>query len=541
MQRPFDIAVVNGKILDGTGNPWFNGDIGIIRDRIVKIGRIDTRDAKRAIDASEKAVCPGFIDAHSHSDMSIIFDPRCESTIRQGITTLVAGQCGMSLAPINPKFEGLLKRDLAPFLPRTRIQLPWRTFKQYLARMNRLRLTCNTFHLVGHGTVRIAAMGFEERDPTLRELDAMRAIVAEAMKAGAVGMSSGLIYPPGVFSKTIELIELARVVAKYGGVYFSHIRGEGGTLINAVKEAIEIGETAGTPVHISHHKAAGRRAWGKTKETLQLMESARSRSVDVTYDQYPYTAGMTSLATLLPPWVHEGGMDKLLERLRDDETWMKIRRELQTGTPDRESMLNEAGWKRIIVSSVRSESLKRLEGKSINQVAKLLRKRDEFAALRDLLLEERGEVTMIIFHMDESDVEYAMRGRYQMFGTDSWSVSPTGLLSKGKPHPRFYGTYPRILGRYVREKRILQLEDAVRRMTSFPAQRIGLKDRGIIREGFYADIVIFNPETINDKATYDQPSQFPDGIDRVLVNGQIVADSDGLTRARPGRILRKEK
>jgi len=540
MQRRFDIAISNGRILDGTGNPWFKGDIGIIGERIVKIGRIDPRSAKRVIDASERSVCPGFIDAHSHSDMSVIFDPRCESAIRQGVTSLVVGQCGMSLAPINPKFEGLLKRDLAPFLPRSKVQFPWRTFKQYLARMTRLRLTCNTVHLVGHGTVRIAAMGFEKREPTSRELDAMRAMVAEAMKAGAFGMSSGLIYPPGVFSKTIELIELARVVAKYGGVYFSHIRGEGSTLIKAVKEAIQIGESVGTPVHISHHKAAGRRAWGKTKETLGLMELARSRGVDVTYDQYPYTAGMTSLATLLPPWVHEGGMDRLLERLRDDETWIKIRRELQTGTPDRESILEEAGWERIIISSVKSKSLKRIEGKSLTEVAKLLGKQDEFTALRDLLLEERGEVTMIVFHMDESDVEYVMRGRYQMIGTDSWSVSPKGLLSKGRPHPRFYGTYPRILGQYVREKRILQLEDAVRRMTSFPAQRVGLKDRGIIREGFYADIVIFDPETINDKATYDQPSQFPDGVDNVLVNGQVVVDSDGLTRARPGRILLKE-
>jgi len=540
MQRPLDIAITNGRILDGTGNPWFNGDIGIIGDRIVKIGRIDPRSAERVIDASEKVVCPGFIDAHSHSDMSLIFDPRCESTIRQGITTMVVGQCGMSLAPINPKFEELLKRDLAPFLPRTEVEFPWTTFKQYLARMKRLRLTSNTVHLVGHGTVRIAAMGFEKREPTPRELESMNAMVAEAMEAGAVGMSSGLIYPPGVFSKTEELIELARVVAKYGGVYFSHIRGEGDTLIDAVKEAIQIGESAGTPVQISHHKAAGKRAWGKTEETLQLIESARNRGVDVTYDQYPYTAAMTSLATLLPPWVHEGGMDKLLERLRDDETWMKIRRELQTETPDRESILGEIDWGRIIISSVRSKSLKRLEGKSLTEVAKLLRKQDESSALRDILLEERGEVTMIMFQMDESDVEYAMKGRYQMIGTDSWSVSPTGLLSTGKPHPRFYGTYPRILGQYVRVKHILRLEDAARRMTSFPAQRVGLKDRGIIGEGFYADIVIFNPETINDRATYDQPSQFPDGIDGVLVNGQVVVDSDRLTRARPGRIQLKE-
>jgi len=452
MPKPYDLAVTNGRITDGAGNPWFKGDVAVKDQKIVKIGSIDPRNAKAALDASGKIISPGFIDSHSHSDFSLIFDPRAESTIKQGITTLVVGQCGMSLAPINRKFENLLRRYAAPFLPDPNIEIPWTTFKQYLARMKRLRSTSNTIHLVGHGTVRIAAMGFAEREPNRRELQNMKAMVAEAMEAGAAGMSTGLTYPPGVFSKTEELIELTRVVAKHGGVYFSHIRGEGPSLINAVKEAIEIGEKAGTPVQISHHKAAGRRTWGKLKETLQLMEYARKRGVDITYDQYPYTAGMTSLVTLLPPWVHEGGTDKLLERVRDDEMWMKIRGELERGTPDRENILEEAGWDRIVISSVKSEPLKQVEGKSLAEITKMLRKPDEFTALRDLLLEDRGGSTMIMFSMDEVDVEYAMKGRYHMVGTDAWSVSPTGPLSSGKPHPRFYGTYPRILGKYVRTK-----------------------------------------------------------------------------------------
>jgi len=537
MAKLYDLAITNGRIVDGTGNPWFKADMAIKGEKIAKIGKIDPRSTKTVLDASGKIVSPGFIDPHSHSDFSIIFDSRAESTIRQGITTLVVGQCGMSLAPINRKYENLLRRYAAPFLPDPNIKMPWTTFKQFLARMKRLRSTSNTVHLVGHGTVRIAAMGFEEREPSQRELESMKAMVAEAMQAGAVGMSTGLIYPPGVFSKTEELIELTRVVAKYGGVYFSHIRGEGPSLINAVREAIEIGEKGGTPVQISHHKAAGRRTWGRLKETLRLMEEARSRGVDVTYDQYPYTAGMTSLATLLPPWAHEGGMDKLLERLRDDKTWAKIRRELETETPDRENILEEAGWERILVSSVKSESLKQVEGKSLAEITKMLGKPDEFTALRDLLLEDRGGSTMVMFSMDEADVEYAMRGRYHMVGTDAWSVSPTGPLSSGKPHPRFYGTYPRILGQYVRTKRILTLEDAIRRMTSLPAQRVGVKDRGILREGFFADIVIFDPEKVIDKATFDQPAQFPEGIEKVLVNGHVVVDSGKLTRTRLGKVL----
>jgi N-acyl-D-amino-acid deacylase len=537
MPRPYDLAIRNGRIVDGTGSPWFKGDVAVKGERIVKVGNVNPSDAEIALDVSGETVCPGFIDSHSHSDFSLIFDPRAESTIRQGVTTLVVGQCGMSLAPINRKFEDLLRRYAAPFLPDPNVEIPWTTFKQYVARMKRLRSTSNTVHLVGHGTVRIAAMGFAERDPSPRELQSMKAMVAEAMEAGAAGMSTGLIYPPGAFSKTEELIELTKVAAKYGGVYFSHIRGEGPSLLEAVKEAIEIGENACAPVQISHHKAAGRQAWGKLKETLQLMEDARSRGVDVTYDQYPYTAGMTSLATLLPPWVHEGGTDKLLERVRNDDIWMKIRSELESRTSGRENILEETGWDRIVVSSVKSKHLKHLEGKNLAEISRILGRPDEFAALRDLLLEDQAGSTMIMFSMNEADVEYAMKGRYQMVGTDAWSVSPTGPLSSGKPHPRFYGTYPRILGEYVRVRGIVTLEDAIRRMTSFPAQRVGLKDRGLIRTGFHADIVVFDPEKVVDKATFDQPAQFPEGIDKVIVNGRIVVDSGELTEARPGKVL----
>lgn len=293
-------------------------------------------------------------------------------------------------------------------------------------------------------------------------------------------------------------------------------------------------------MHISHHKAAGRTVWGKTKETLQLMEEARRRGVEISYDQYPYTAGMTSLATLLPPWMHEGGMDKLLARLRDPESVDKVRREIEGGG-NGENMVTEAGWDKILVASVKTKKNKPLEGKSIAEISRLLNKNDEFTALSDLLLEEKGEATMIMFSMDEGDVQYVMKGRYQTVGTDAWSTSMKGILSKGKPHPRFFGTYPRVLGRYVREKGLLTLEDAIRRMTSFPAITAGLADRGILKEGFHADLVVFDHERILDNATFEDPKQFPEGIKTVLVNGQIVVESGRLTQKRPGRILLRHR
>lgn len=534
----FDLLIKNGKIVNGTGNPWFKADIGIKDGKIEKIGRLNSTDAEKIIDAKGLIVSPGFIDMHNHSDISVFFNPKLESAIRQGITTLVIGNCGSSLAPVNPATKDLFMKHIETFLPPdAELEVTWNTFKEYLSKLEEIEMAANIAPLVGHGTIRIAVMGFDGREPTTEELNEMKKLVAEAMEAGAFGMSTGLIYPPGVYSKTEELVELCKVVAKYGGIYASHIRGEGDTLVEAVKEAIYIGEKAGVPVEISHHKAAGKSSWGKTEETLKLMEEARERGVDVTCDQYPYRAGMTSLSTVLPPWVHVGGVEEMLRRLRDPKEREKIRRDIEQGLPGWENFVADCGWENIYISSVATEKNKHLEGKNVAEIAKIKGK-DELDAVCDLLLEEEGRVTIVLFMMDDEDIVRVMKSPLQMVATDAWAVAPYGVLGAGKPHPRFYGTYPRVLGRYVREKKVLTLEEAVRKMTSFPAQKLGLRDRGLILEGMWADVVIFDPAKIIDKATYQNPHQYPEGIEYVIVNGKIVIERGEHTGVLPGKILR---
>ena len=534
----FDVIIKDGKIIDGSGNPWFNRDVGIKNGKIAKIGRLAHSEAEKIIDAKGYVVCPGFIDMHSHSDLSVFFNPKLESTIRQGITTLVVGNCGISLAPINPERKDLLMKEISSFLPICEeLEMDWIKFDEYLSRLEEIGVSANIATLVGHGTVRIAAMGLEDRDPTRKEMEEMKSLVAEAMGAGAFGLSTGLIYPPGTYSKTDEIIELCKVVAKYGGIYASHIRSERAGLIEAVKEALTIGEKAKIPVEISHHKAAGRSNWGKTVETLKLMEEARARGVDVTCDQYPYNAGMTSLATLLPPWIREGGIDKMLERLRNPEERERAREEMRQSSKEWENLVADCGWENIYVSAVSSDKNKPLEGKSLAEIAKI-RGKDEFTVLCDLLIEEKGRVAIILFIMDKDDIRRVMRSRLQMVGTDCWASAPYGILRAGKPHPRFYGTYPRILGRYVREEGVLTLEEAVRKMTSLPAQRLGLMDRGLLRPGMWADIVIFDPDRVIDKATYQNPHQYPEGIEYVLVNGKIVVEKREHKGIPAGKILR---
>jgi len=537
----FDIVIKNGKMVDGTGNPWFKADLGIENEKIATVGRLDRSESGRTIEAEGLVVCPGFIDMHSHSDVSVFFNPSLDSAVRQGITTLVTGNCGMSLAPVNSSRKDLLMKYLSPFLPPGgQLRIDWNNFAEYLTRLEENKTSANIAQLVGHGTVRIAVMGLESRDPTSEELEKMKALVAEAMKAGAFGMSAGLIYPPGIYSKTDELIELCRIVARYGGIYACHIRGEGDTLMEAVKEAINIGEETSIPVEISHHKAAGKPNWGKTKETLSLMKKARARGVDVTFDQYPYNAGMTSLSTLLPPWVHVGGIDEMLKRLRSSEERERIRKDIELGIMGWENFIADCGWENIYVSSVTNEENKHLEGKSLVEIAKM-KKKDEFTALCDLLLEEKGKATIVLFMMDEKEIRRVMKSCLQMVGTDSWALAPHGILGLGKPHPRFYGTFPRILGKYVREEAALTLEDAIRKMSSFPAQRIRLEDRGLIREGMWADIVIFDPTKVIDKATYQDPHQYPEGIEYVLVNGKVIIDKGEHTGILAGKILRPSK
>ncbi len=534
-----EIVIKNGRLIDGAGNPWHKADIAIEEGRIAKIGSIVAKGA-RIIDASGLTVSPGFIDAHSHSDGIVLFNPQMESTLAQGITTVVAGNCGWSPAPINPDMKAEMEEWYSGFMPPgIAFKITWTTFDEYLQRVENMRIGANIAHLVGHCAVRVAAIGFDARMPTGTELETMRELVKEAMEAGAYGISTGLIYPPGMYAKTSEILELARVAATYGGVYSSHIRGEGRTLLKAVREAISIGEKGGLPTHISHHKASGKAVWGKSRTTLKMMERARDRGVDVTFDQYPYSAGATTLTTLLPPWVHDGGKDRLLERLRDPEQRERMKEEVLSGLRDWDSTGRGFGWTNIVISSVKSEKNRVYEGKNMKEIKEMRGDPDEFTTLWKLLLEERGEADMIIFSMHEDDIRRIMKHPLGMVGTDSSSISSTGPFAYGKPHPRHFGTYPRILGRYVREAKVLSLQEAVRKMTSFPAQTFGMLDRGLLRPGMRADITIFDPDMVFDNATYQQPHVVPTGIPYVIVNGIVAVENSELTGALAGKVLRR--
>ncbi|MFQ6075056.1 MAG: amidohydrolase family protein [Candidatus Bathyarchaeia archaeon] len=523
-----EIIIRNGGVVDGTGNPWFKADVGIEGGRIEKIGDLRGVKADEVIDARGLIVCPGFIDMHSHSDLALLKDPLSEQKVRQGITTELLGQDGFSVAPVRAETVGKLKTYLAGLLGELDREWSWRTLGEYFETLERSGTATNVASYVGHATVRVASMGFDDRAPTGEEMDGMRELLAQAMLEGAMGMSSGLVYPPSCYATTDELVELCRVVARYGGIYTSHIRGESYTLETSLQEAITIGRRAGIPVHISHHKASGRDNWGKVKKTLSMIDQARTEGLDITCDQYPYTAGSTMLGVIIPPWAHEGGVESLVKRLKDPETREKLRVDMSEGVPGWSSYLRAAGWENILITYCRKN--KGLEGKTLAEIARE-EGRDPFDTAFDLLIEENAAVSIVLFYLSEGDVRTVMRHPAVMVGTD-------GLLG-GKPHPRVYGTYPRILGRYVREEGVLTLEDAVRKMTSLPAQRLGLWDRGLIREGFSADITTFDPKGIIDRGTYVEPRQFPEGIEHVIINGVIVLEGGRQREVYPGRVLRK--
>jgi N-acyl-D-amino-acid deacylase len=538
----YDILIKGGKVVDGSGNPWYKGDIAVNGDRIACIARDIESDAEQVIDATGLVLAPGFIDAHSHADSSTLFYREMESVVAQGITTVVAGQCGSSIAPVHPGLKEELEKRWAGWLPpEVEFEIIWTTFEEYLREEEKDGLGANVAHLVGHGAVRIASIGFEARAPTAGELEAMRGHVAEAMKAGAFGLSTGLIYPPGIFAETPEIMELAKVAAEYGGIYDTHIRGEGKTLMESLSEAISIGKEAGIPVQISHHKAATKSFWGKSEETLALLEETRLESVDITVDQYPYKAGSTSLVTCLPPWAHEGGMERLLERLKDPGLRMRIQSDIIGGLPGWENFAGELGWENVYVTSVKTDENEPVEGKNLHEIQEHRGDTDPYTSLFDLILEEEGAAGMVIFAMGEEDVRRIMRHPLQMVGTDSGASGTTGFMRRGKPHPRGYGSYPKILGRYVRDNGILTLEEAIRKMTSFPAQRFGLFTRGLLKLGMQADLVVFNPETVIDTATYQDPHQLPRGIEHVIVNGELAVHDSKPLGTLFGRTLRKDR
>jgi len=528
----FDVLIKNGYVVDGTGNPEFKADIGIESGKVSKIGDLNLEDGSRVIDANGLVVSPGFIDIHSHSEYSLLANSRAESKIRQGVTTEVNGNCGDSPAPI----EGI-SEEAAEEIKEYKLDIDWSTLGEYLDRLQRRGIALNVAQLVGHGTIRAAVIGCEHRPPTSEELGKMKQLVAQAMEDGAFGMSTGLFYLPGGFATTEEVIELCKVVARYGGIYTSHMRGEGDPLIEAVAEAIEIGEKANIPVQISHHKACGIENWGKVKKTLRMMEEARSRGVDVTCDVYPYEACGAGLISLIPNWAHEGGVDKLRERLEDPKNRERIKKEMLGGLPRWESSIKQSGWGRIKVIGWKEH--KKFEGKTLAEVAEL-KNADPFDLTFNLIIEKENP-ELIELAMNEEDICTVMKHPLSMIGSDGWALAPYGVLGETRTHPRSYGTYPRILGKYVREDKVLTIEDAIRKMTSLPAQKLGLRDRGIIREGMWADVVVFDPKRVRDKATYEDQHRYPQGIEYVLVNGEVVVERGEHTGALAGKVLRISK
>ncbi len=529
-----DLLLRNARIVDGTGNPWFFGDVGVAEGRIVTVGDSTGWPARRTIDVAGAVLSPGFIDLHTHSDFTLPRFPRAEAMLRQGVTTQVVGNYGFSPFPVQRDRLELL-RSYAAFID-AGLLWEWDDAAGYIEHLQRLPLAVNVALQVGHGTVRIAVMGFDNRSPTPSELGAMERLVGQAFEQGAFGISSGLIYVPGSYSRTDELVALARVAKRYKGFYSSHVRGEGDTLIAAIDEALTIGRLADVPIQLSHHKAVGKRNWGRVATTLSMLDQARAEGRDVLADQYPYTAGSTTLTALMPPWAMEGGVEAMLGRLQAPDSRARILAEIKgNGQGAAADSQREFDPEVIMISHVPEGPNKWCEGMMLTDIAA---KRDEHAVETAMFLleRERGAVQMIVFAMSEDDVRRVMQHPAVAIASDGWTLSPA---AGGKPHPRSYGTYARVLGRYVREERVLSLEEAVRKMTSLPAQRLGCYDRGLIRPGCIADLVIFDPDRVAERATFRDPHKYCDGVTHVLINGQVVIEEGEDTGATTGSVLKK--
>jgi N-acyl-D-amino-acid deacylase len=480
-------------------------------------------DAESLIDAGGLVVAPGFIDTHSHSDLMLMAEPEARQKVMQGITTEVVGQDGLGEAPMRDDVVDDWRRYLSGLNGNPDVDWGWRSFSEYLDRLEKAEPAVNVACLVGHGNLRLLSVGMENRPPTAYELEQMKRMLEAAMYQGAFGLSTGLIYPPCIYADTKELIELCRVTSILGGIFVVHMRNEGERLLESIGEVVEIGRETGVPIHISHFKVGGESNWGKASEALKTLEDARSKDVDVTVDQYPYTAGSTFLSSLVPAWAHEGGTAKMIDRLRNATTRNKIASEVIESRSGR-----TRSWRRVMVTSVETEENKRFEGMTVQGIADS-KGIDSIDAVLDLILEEDNAVTMASFSMSEDDVRTIMRSPFQMVCTDG--------IVLGRPHPRAYGSFPRVLGKYVREG-VLRLEDAVRKMTSLPAQRLGLVDRGVLRPGMSADITIFGPEKVVDRATYENPIQYPEGVEFVINNGKIIVKKSVHTGIRAGKVLK---
>jgi len=529
-EGPYDLIIQNGKVIDGTGNPWYQADVGIYRDKVVAIGKLDARLAKRVVDATGKIVSPGFIDMLGQSETSILVDNRAMSKISQGITTEINGE-GESAAPLNDK----TMKELKSYFEKYKLTVDWTDFSGYFARVEKNKTAINLASYVGATQVREYVIGYENREPSSEELASMKQLVRTAMQQGALGVSSALEYTPAMYAKTLELIELAKSAAEFGGIYVTHIRNEQEGIVQAVLEAIDIGRAAKIPVEIWHLKVAEKPNWGRMPEIVRIIQQHRDQGLDITANQYPYIAFSNSLSDVVSrvsPWAQEGGTDKLLERLKDPLIRKRVRKELEAARKAR-----GMDFQLMMISSVSNPDLKKWEGKRLTEVATAWKK-DPLEAMLDFIVADSARTSRVVFAMTEEDLRMGMGQPWVSFCTDATARALDGPLSEGRPHPRTYGSFPRILALYVRQSNILPLEDAIRKMTSMPAQRVGLRNRGILKEGFFADVVVFDPATVTDKATFENPHQYSEGISLVLVNGLPVWENNKFTGNLPGRVLR---
>ncbi len=527
----FDVIIRRGEIYDGMGGPSFRADVGISGGVIEAVGKLGGAVAKREVDASDLAAAPGFIDIHTHSDVPLVVDGDAHSHVRSGVTTNVTGNCGNSAAPVTCAAVEYMKRRSAD-LP---LEWTWTSLSGYLQRLEENGTSVNVVPLIGAGTIRGSIMGFCDRPPTDGELAEMQDMVAGGMRDGAFGLSTGLIYTPGSYADTDEIAALAESAARFGGIYATHIRGENDSLLRAVAEALEVGRRAEIPVQISHLKAMGRHMWGQGSVVLDMIEEARAAGEEVTGDQYPYTASATGLGAYLPPWSHSGGVESLMDRLRDPEARRRIEEDIREGANGWISLHRGVGWENTLITRCSNEDL---EGRSITEIAEE-RGTGPYDCAFDILLECEGQVGVVYFTIGDEDLVNIMRHPAVMVGSDSSAIAAAGPLARGKPHPRAFGTFPRVLGHFVRERGVLTLGEAVRKMTSMPAQKLGLIDRGIIRPGMRADLVLFDPGKVEDRASYTDPFQYPVGISHVFVNGRETVREGEHLGVRAGQILER--
>lgn len=530
---PCDLLFAGGRVVDGTGAPWFKGDVCVAGDRITAVGDLRRSKAKRRIDASGLVIAPGFIDMLGQSEYYVLVDNRAASKITQGITTEITGEGG-SIAPVNAR---MLADDKATWA-RYGVTPDWTDLEGYFRALERARPAINLGTFVGAGGLRNLVIGLEDRPARAEELQAMEAEVAKAMEQGAFGLSTSLQYVPDRFASTEEIVALAKVAARYGGSYITHQRSESDRIDQSLDEVFRVAREARLPAQIYHLKTAYKRNWRRMAAVLRRLERARGQGLDVSADQYPYIAGSNGVDACLPLWVREGGKDKMVERLKDPEKRARIKQELLSDDPSWENQyLGSGGPSGVLVASVLDPDLKKYEGMTIAQIAEAQGK-DPEDALMDLVIADRGNSSGIIFIMNEDDVRAALKHPLVSFCTDSGAVALDGILGKQRSHPRAWGSTARILGKYVREERLLPLEEAIRKMTSLPASRMGLHERGILRPGMLADLVAFDPERVIDRSTFDKPLAYSEGIPYVAVNGQLVVDGGKITDARPGRALR---